>query len=230
MKFGTKSFCNRNRLSCSTESNTKPPQLTALPSHLSFDRKVFWDTWNSGIWGLRWKHKRDRAFFSAFEASLKQQPLRNILSLICFSVHDNLPLQTWDIFQRLNKSEFNPGTEVKEQGPDAKGYKRTQKRPKNIPNMTQTQLISTAALHWSRARTNTAEATARTENKRNVVCGKYPGKLNRNKYSTVKRYICFVNLTRVRKSNGCFHGFKSMLNTISINTFSEHTGSSVCYF
>lgn len=76
----------------------------------------------------------------------------------------------------------------------------------------------------------TAGAVARTESKTNVACGKYPGKLNRNKYSTVKSYICFVNITSSRKSDGSFHGFKSMLNTNYINTFSEHTGSSVCYF
>lgn len=111
-----------------------------------------------------------------------------------------------------------------------KGTKEHKKDQKTTPVWHKPQIISTVALHWSTARTNTAEAMARTENKRNVVCGKYPGKLNRNKYSTVKRYICFVNVTRVRKSNGCFHEFKSMLNTNYINTFSEHTGSSVCYF
>lgn len=176
--------------------------------------------------------KETRAFFSAFEASFKQQPLRSILSLICFSVHNNLPLQTWYIFQRFNKSEFKHGTEVKKRGPGAKRYK---KRPKRTPqeqpqNDINPRSSAQQPCQWSRAQTNTAEAMARTENKRNVVCGKYPGKLNRNKYSTLKRYICFVNVTRIRKSNGCFHGFKSMLNTNYINTFSEHTGSSVCYF
>lgn len=34
----------------------------------------------------------------------------------------------WYIFQRLNKNEFKPGTEVEKQGSEAKGYKRTQKR------------------------------------------------------------------------------------------------------
>lgn len=155
-------------------------------------------------------------------------------------MHDNLPLQTWYIFQRLNKSEFKPSTEVKKQDLKQKGtmlqeHQKKKNHQKTTPQDqpqydTNPRSSAQQPCHWSRAQTNTAEAIARTENKRNVVCGKYPGKLNRNKYSTVKRYICFVNVTRVRKSNGCFHGFKSMLNTNYINTFSEHTGSSVCYF
>lgn len=76
---------------------------------------------------------------------------------------------------------------------------------------------------WSSSQSSTAGATATTQNKRNAACGKHPGKLNRNKYSTVTRYICSVNITRFRKSRECFHGFKSTLNTNCINTFSAHT-------
>lgn len=124
-------------IDCPVQLKATQNHLLALPSHLSLTEKCF-ETHETQVFGGSEDEniKETRAFFSAFEASFKQQPLRNILSLICFSVHNNLPLQMWYIFQRLNKSEFKPGTEVKKQGPEAKGtkeHKDQQSTPQKQP-------------------------------------------------------------------------------------------------